>query len=157
MVDTYPDVPCWLYAISGRLEVLHGRRINNINVRNVLAAVSKEALAFAPRVIRVSSTFEMFSGSAGITACVQNLGLLARSFDRTSDPDDDFCTILGFLLAVFHTLSVVVGGLLFASPQCSTWLQLCKGHTKRHLDIFGDEGRTDVDEANCCAIMLRLG
>ena len=46
----------------------------------------------------------------------------------------------------------VPGGTLFLSPQCSSWLIMCRSHSKRSRDdVLGDTSRSDVAEGNWCA------
>ena len=98
---------------------------------------------------------EIFCGSQGVTKALRQKGFVAVGYDRlTIDASEDITEFAGALHALVLLLKIVPKGLLFMAPQCSTWGGIAFGHTKRQLDFFGNEDRTDVWEANLTAHIL---
>eukprot|EP00959_Pyramimonas_sp_CCMP1952_P337077 7058520-Pyramimonas_sp.AAC.1 len=53
------------------------------------------------------------------------------------------------LYALFCVLELVVGGLFWLAPECKTWINMSRGHTRRDDDnMDGDIRRRGVVEAN---------
>jgi hypothetical protein len=99
---------------------------------------------------------DLFAGWAGIAYVFVALGFRARAFDRNKCSDQDFCTKAGYAVAIFFVLRLKEGGLLTAGPQCSTWIFIALGHTKRNVNIEGDTTRADVREGNLANARLAV-
>jgi hypothetical protein len=52
--------------------------------------------------------------------------------------------------------TIVAGGLLWCSPQSSTWRPMATHARRSRSSPLGDESREDVAEANFTALMLCL-
>ena len=100
--------------------------------------------------------FELFAGRQERSRTLESRGLCGEAFDReTIHRSMDLCILEGLIYAGCLVCTVVVGGTLWMSPQCSCWPALVSTHsTRRRADyIMGEEtlawamGR----EANICA------
>eukprot|EP00959_Pyramimonas_sp_CCMP1952_P056769 1185744-Pyramimonas_sp.AAC.1 len=84
--------------------------------------------------------------------------MVAYSVDKLRGPHQDVCTTVGLFYAVYLLASLSAGSLCHLSPQCSTWLDMCRHHTRRsRVDTEGSLGRDDVMQANHCAAFLSVG
>jgi hypothetical protein len=98
---------------------------------------------------------ELFSGSGGATLEVSSLGLKTKTFDRINDAREDFCRLDGLIYAFALVMTLKEKSILWTSPQCSTWLFLALGHTKRKAPYWvGNDDRRDVLEANFTAMAM---
>ena len=113
-------------------------------------------LALIPRT---TMFLEVFSGVSETTAlCASTWGMAAYSIEKLRGPAQDVCTAEGLLYAIYLLASLIAGSLCHMSPQCSTWLDMCRHHTCRSReDTEGNLGRKDVAEANHCASFLSSG
>ena len=104
-------------------------------------------LALIPRT---TMFLEVFSGASETTAlCASTWGMAAYSIEKLRGPAQDVCTAEGLLYAIYLLASLIAGSLCHMSPQCSTWLDMCRHHTCRSReDTEGNLGRKDVAEAN---------
>ena len=116
----------------------------------------REIFEHLPCIPRCLVLVELFAGAAGTTLALNDMGHRAYAMDRKfGDPLQDACTIGGVAFAFYLVASVVTSGMLFCSPQCSTWVMVSMGSMgrKKH-DSDGDLSRTDVREANWIAFLL---
>ena len=95
---------------------------------------------------RDKACLELFAGWAGISASFIERGFGALAYDRQKMKEQDFCTNLGWSIAVFFALRIQELGLVVGGPQCSTWIAMSIGHTYREVAISGDTSRHDVQE-----------
>ena len=124
----------------------------------MLTLAAEEVARMAPTVKRYLAIGEIFAGHAGVSRAVVKDGFHALLFERDptlGHPSMDTTLLGGLLYAGFIVLSILPSGTAFITPQCSTWLDMCRYHTKRDRgqNIFGDCDRLDVREANFNAMV----
>ncbi|CAK0822493.1 unnamed protein product, partial [Prorocentrum cordatum] len=80
-------------------------------------------------------------------------GLNAKSFDKVNSHRENLLSVYGLMYAVYLIRSVVVGGTVWLSPDCSSWLVfLTRNIYKRTLDnLKGDVTKAKTREDNACA------
>eukprot|EP00959_Pyramimonas_sp_CCMP1952_P475448 9504181-Pyramimonas_sp.AAC.1 len=112
-----------------------------------------------PRLERDTNFVEMFAGECGVTHCIRDeTCLVAFSFDRRHATYQDATRLQGMLYAFFLVSTLAVGAGVHFSPECSTWINMCVGHTRRCSDDpLGCDLRGDVLEANHVAMIVSLG
>ena len=118
-------------------------------VLNYASAFVSKALGHTRRFRKY---VEVFGGKGRTAKLLNSAGIPAANFDIISDPSDDFNSIIGFLWVVWLAMSIVPGGIIFFQPECASWLNQCRYHSKRDLtDTQGDTHRRDVRMANWTA------
>jgi len=112
----------------------------------------------AGSITRDLHLFEFCSGSGRATAAVMRRGGAAAGFDKaTRHPTEDATVLSGVMFAGLLVCRLVVGGLLWCSPQCSTWLGwLSRNYSKRELsnNYMGDETKPKVREGTVTALVM---
>ena len=108
---------------------------------------------------RATMFLEVFSGASETTAlCNSKWGMVAYSIEKLRGPSQDVCTAMGLLYAMYLLASLSAGSLCHLSPQCSTWLDMCRWRARRSRDdTEGDLRRADVVQANHCAAFVSSG
>ena len=148
-------VPQWIRRRAAQLSNGRNDRLTPANAMELLSIASDEAVRVMSTTIRKFDTVEVCSGSGGTTKAIRRLGMVGQTFDRIDDPTEDLCHLSGLLFVTYLVLQIKRGACMIISPQCSTWLNMCRYHTKRSLqDPFGDEGRQDVFEANFTSMVV---
>ena len=109
-------------------------------------------------VLRNLDLVELFAGRARITRWATCAKLIAMPIDRTHCPHMDILLPDGLAIAVVSVLRTKPGGLVFAGPQCSSWIWMTRKVTKRtkHI-ILGDTSVACVqegNEVNRCVVLL---
>ena len=109
-----------------------------------------------PRIPRTTAFFEVFAGKASIAGAMKARGFSSYYLERDKHCWHDACTLVGMLYCLWMVASVVETGLVWFSPQCSTWGQMCNYHTQRSTkNPLGDPSyRLDVREANFISQLL---
>lgn len=109
-----------------------------------------------PYIPRTTALFEVFAGKASISRAMRANGFSAYYLERAKHSWHDACTFVGMLYCLWMVASVVETGLVWFSPQCSTWGQMCNHHTQRSTsNPLGDpDRRLDVREANFISQLL---
>ena len=103
---------------------------------------------------RTVGCVEIFAGRAGITRGVLARSVRAYAVERLNFAFHDCCTLVGTLYVLYTVATVVQSGCIWLSPQCSTWLHMCCGHTGRsRQNPYGSELRNDCKEANYIALL----
>eukprot|EP00929_Paragymnodinium_shiwhaense_P064770 TRINITY_DN32491_c0_g1_i2.p1 TRINITY_DN32491_c0_g1~~TRINITY_DN32491_c0_g1_i2.p1 ORF type:complete len:296 (-),score=43.33 TRINITY_DN32491_c0_g1_i2:105-992(-) len=135
---------------------LKQRSVSLLDAADLVSDILRLAFQASSLADRSLDFLEVFSGSGGITKCVTKSRLTARAFDRqTRDWSEDICTPAGLLWLYMSVLELKDGALMWLSPQCSTWLLLTRGHTRRNKSNWGgDDSRTDVKEGNYTSVIL---
>ena len=64
----------------------------------------------------------LFSGQGRAAHIAVEAGWEAKTFDIIDDPHEDMTTPVGLCYAAFLVMSIVVGGTLWLSPACCSWL-----------------------------------
>eukprot|EP00959_Pyramimonas_sp_CCMP1952_P473520 9501884-Pyramimonas_sp.AAC.1 len=125
----------------------------------MLEAATARLVNDLPRIPRTIACAELFSGQAGITRDIINyLDLAAYAADKLYQPWMDATTMVGTLYCLYLAACIVPTGLLWMSPECSTWIDMCRHHTRRSRDDpWGDDTRTDVEDANYSATLVSPG
>ena len=102
---------------------------------------------------------EVFAGSAIASTAVASRGLRAVAVEQNSGRKwDDLTSVVGVIFTALTILSLKVCGTAWFSPQCSTWVNCARGHTRRSRENpEGDAAREDVREANAIAIIMSEG
>jgi len=151
-------VPGWVRDRAMELidaEVPEGLAMIEAGEKIIELAAREVALytATAPRTLHF---FELYGGAGGTTRVMEEKGYTSRCFDRqTNHWTEDTTLLCGLLWAGLSVLAIVECGCFYMSPQCSTWLWICRFVSKRSLThVRGDESRKDVAEANLTATML---
>lgn len=110
-------------------------------------------LAFIPRELHF---VEMFSGAGGISKILRTRDdVRVHSYDRKDHPHQDACKLIGMAYGLWLTAAVVLNGVIFFSPQCSTWITMTRNSSLRsRLDVLGDTDRQDVMDANHVALFV---
>lgn len=105
--------------------------------------------------VRDHHVVELWSGVASIVRAAHKKGLTAVPFDKfrcsgVTDESEDILTKDGFCAAVRCVLSLVVGGLLWMAPVCSSFGWMNKKNCKRSAqnNWKGDETYPSVQEGN---------
>eukprot|EP00929_Paragymnodinium_shiwhaense_P064769 TRINITY_DN32491_c0_g1_i1.p1 TRINITY_DN32491_c0_g1~~TRINITY_DN32491_c0_g1_i1.p1 ORF type:complete len:320 (-),score=45.77 TRINITY_DN32491_c0_g1_i1:105-1064(-) len=137
---------------------LKQRSVSLLDAADLVSDILRLAFQASSLADRSLDFLEVFSGSGGITKCVTKSRLTARAFDRqTRDWSEDICTPAGLLWLYMSVLELKDGALMWLSPQCSTWLLLTRGHTRRNKSNWGgDDSRTDVKEGNYTSVILSV-
>lgn len=154
--DIEVHMPAFIWASA------HAVRLNNkpgdfLDQPN--AFLNEAALLLAeelPNIPRTTAFLEIFGGKAGSTRKMYDRGFHAYCIDRKRRSWHDVCIFTGLLYSLWMVSSVVPSGLIWISPQCSTWLQMCNGHTRRSMkNPLGEpDRRLDVREANFTSQLL---
>lgn len=100
---------------------------------------------------------EFFAGCARFSGTARDMGFSVSAFDKLLHPSADICKLSGFVLAGILVCLIVPGGLLWASPQCSSWLQFVSlaNHKRGPKNLFwGNASRPDVCQGNAAAVCL---
>ena len=106
------------------------------------------------RCVRDHHVVELWSGVASIVRAAHKKGLTAIPFDKFrcsgAHESEDILTKDGFRAAVRCVLSIVVGGLLWMAPVCSSFGWMNKANCKRSAKNSwrGDETYRPVQEGN---------
>eukprot|EP00959_Pyramimonas_sp_CCMP1952_P093483 1956462-Pyramimonas_sp.AAC.2 len=109
----------------------------------------------APTITRSAAFVEIYSGTARCTRAVRSLGYRAFSFDVLDRAWQDTRFLKGCLYAMWLLASICAGGTAWFGPQCSTWIPMARGHTKRtDEDPYGNDIRNDVREANWTCLLV---
>eukprot|EP00959_Pyramimonas_sp_CCMP1952_P086355 1806149-Pyramimonas_sp.AAC.1 len=109
-----------------------------------------------PRIPRTTALFEVFAGKASIARAMRSKGFSSHYLERDKHSWHDACTLVGMLYCLWMVASVVDSGLVWFSPQCSTWGQMCNHHTLRSTNnpLGHLSNRVDVREANFISQLL---
>lgn len=123
--------------------------------------------AFIPAVvIRNIQFLDVCAGKARISRWAMLHGLTAAAVDCDYGDHMDINSDIGLALLIILALRVVVGGLIFMGPQCSSWIWMCRSISKRSAsDTTGDTSRQFVVDGNrlnsrcglVCAIAHMMG
>ena len=117
-----------------------------------LRSALQHALEFAEALEppeRDLDCLELFAGKYRLTAAVQDAGFTALPFDKVLDPEQNVLCEGGFELAFRLLLRVRPGGLLWAAPECKTWVFVSRSTYKRsNSNPGGDQGSWKVVAAN---------
>ena len=73
-------------------------------------------------VVRDTHSVLICAGKGGAAAKAAELGLTAWTLEIDDEADQDLTCMSGLLYAAWITMKLVVGGLLWSSPPCTTWL-----------------------------------
>eukprot|EP00959_Pyramimonas_sp_CCMP1952_P457419 9474912-Pyramimonas_sp.AAC.2 len=128
------------------MSLYNGTHLLNVAISEVNDWIGNPTL----QINRYLDVAELFCGTGGITAACVDRGMMAVGFDRTNGYPN---------LPPYYILSIKEGGTAWASPECSTWIQMANNTTKRKKvdpEFTGDAMRRDVREANFTADVLRF-
>lgn len=82
----------------------------------------------------------------------------ALTFDRGSHPDQDISTLKGVMIAAWLAMQVKAGGLMWASPECKTWLSFLSRATFQRawgpFSILGNGKHVVAEAANTTSVVL---
>eukprot|EP00959_Pyramimonas_sp_CCMP1952_P388330 8137293-Pyramimonas_sp.AAC.1 len=107
---------------------------------------------------RTTAFVEIFSGVARCARAVRDRGHRVFTYDMLDHEWQNVVTLTGCLYIVWILSSICPGGAAWFGPQCSTWITMSRGHTKRtDRDPYGTETRQDVREANWTSLLLYPG
>ena len=126
----------------------------------LLFLATREVTRLAATVGRDVGFAEFFCGVGRCAAAVRRDGGNAVTFDRAGphgDKEEDATVLAGLLWMGLLVCSIVVNGVCWFAPECSTWGWMARGHSHRSIDaIHGDDDRADVHEANITALVVQL-
>jgi hypothetical protein len=110
---------------------------------------------------RDTQIVELWAGRGTVTSAAVAEGMSTLAFDIIYDKSMDFCTVEGFLKASRSVMRLVQHGLLWMSPECSSWLYFNAQNTRRsRLNWEGDTSYQPVVDGNtmakCAAFFLVL-
>ena len=117
-------------------------------------------------VMRDWSFVDFCSGIARVTRWFEFYGHRGSPFDKLYNKNMDVTTLPGLAIAIVFVLRIIAGGVCIGGPECSTWVWIARGHTKRSItNIMGDQTRSDISEGNrmnlavsiLCTIMASWG
>ena len=109
-------------------------------------------------IYRSASLVLLFSGMGEAARFGQDWGLDTFTVERLDASDQDVTCLVGCLYAAYCVMKLLPNGLLWASPECRTWLVFVSRHTYKRgheNNYLGDGHKVPVREANCCAMILR--
>ncbi|CAK0838405.1 unnamed protein product [Prorocentrum cordatum] len=100
-------------------------------------------------VMRNVDAVDLFAGRARITKWGTLGGLNVLPIDRTCVDHMDILTTTGLAIVIVALLRIKPPGLMFAGPQCSSWVWVSRSVTKRRRgNIMGNEACKPVQEGN---------
>ena len=112
---------------------------------------------FVQDIGRVNDFVDYFAGSRRIHSTLTKCGWKGCFYDiQEQRKYMDMSIDVGQAVALILMLSVVAQGLICGGPECSTWIVMSMGHTKRNTQIEGDVSRSDVRRANACSRFLAV-
>ena len=124
----------------------------------MLSAIVKSINAVADSIPRTTAFVECFAGIAGTTRAIRSQEHRSYSFERKDYDWQDMCTLSGCLYCAWMLASICIGGTAWFSPQCSTWIGLAMGHSRRtRANPMGTDARLDCREANWISEILHPG
>ena len=98
----------------------------------------------------------LFSGQGRAAHIAFENGYPASTFDIIDDTHQDITSPVGLLYAAFLVMSIVVGGTLWLSPSCSSWLSYMSrfnfGRGSAGAAVLGNDSKPAVKEANTTAL-----
>ena len=102
-----------------------------------------------PIVVRNFRFLDVCAGRARITKWAMLHGMLGAAVDSNYGDHMDICSDIGFALLVTCLLRVVVGGLMFLGPRCSSWVWMSRFVSRRsRRKPLGNKRRPFVAEGN---------
>lgn len=117
-------------------------------------------------VVRNIHLLDVCAGKARISRWAMLHGLTAAAVDFEYGDHMDINSDIGLALLIILALRVVLGGLIFMGPQCSSWIWMSRSISKRSAsDTTGDTSRQFVADGNrlnsrcgvVCAIAHMMG
>lgn len=104
---------------------------------SILALLPAEVRSTLPgevAVLRNWDFVDICAGAARIAKWCVTAGLKGAAIDVEYGQHMDINSPEGFALAVLAVLRVKPGGMVFAAAQCSSWVWISRGASKRSLD-----------------------
>ena len=121
----------------------------------VAAVLSSHQWLLLPRAL---DCVEIFAGVGSIAAAAAEKGLKATTYDKLRIPGvteqaEDITTLQGFRAAIALVMRLVVHGLLWLAPECSSWTWMNCSRCKRLEDngYIGDVTYDKVVQGNAIA------
>ena len=96
---------------------------------------------------------EVFSGMGAVTMAARGAGKRAQPFDILRDMRENMATANGFRRSVLLVMRLVVGGLLWLAPVCSTWVFMNSSNCQRKKKnkYYGNKSYKPVQQGNIMA------
>ena len=115
------------------------------SIRVILKCAKTEPL----QVIRKLHIADLFAGKARISRWAELLSLKAVALDMSYSEHLNLLEDVGLALAVISIFRVKAGGLCVLGPQCSSWVWMSRGTTKRSpANPYGNKDIDCVAEGN---------
>jgi hypothetical protein len=95
---------------------------------------------------------ELFAGKMAITNGCGSKHLCCQPFDKILNAVEDITTPAGFRQALVYVLRLKPNGVIWAAPECKTWIFIGrKGTGRSFLNPRGDERKKQIRNANLIA------
>ena len=109
-------------------------------------------------VVRDSHLVLICAGQGGAAAKATEMGLTAWTLEIVDEADQDITQMAGLLYAAWITMKLVVGGLCWSSPICTTWVSFMSRNTwgrgSSGAAVLGDTSMQEVRSANTMALFM---
>ena len=111
---------------------------SRMKISNVFLSMGLLAMALKDVLQRDKYGLEMFAGVKAICKAFNGMGMNFSSFEIQDSPDQDVCSLRGFVLAAALILQCLPDGVVWFATVCSTWVFMSKSSTGRHLHVLGN-------------------
>ena len=93
---------------------------------------------------------DVYAGAGNMSRSMNAHGTRCEMYDKVySDVGQNVLCVEGLAQLIALACRVTTKGVVWIGPECSTWVWLSRGHTKRSKsNIEGDTSRSDVTDAN---------
>lgn len=148
-------VPSWLIQEAKEM-LAQGSLVEPLDPPMLLNLVQQASAKWT--ISRSASLVLLFSGLGEAARFGQDWGLDTFTVERLDSSDQDVTSLVGCLYAAYCVMKLLPSGLMWASPECRTWLVFVSRHSFKRgheNDFLGDGSKGPVREANCCALVLR--